>query len=470
MPFEEALEKLGSQSIVGSTLNSADWAGIPIGLRDNAFFSATIEDVRFLQSAQDFIDDFLANRVVTLDNGEQGLAAGSRAQFVDEMQDYCQTHGLGPLDPDLTGTMQDISSQTRLSLIFNTKVAQANSYGYWKQGMDPDVLDEFPAQRFIRVQDVKVKRVPHQLNEGVVKLKTDLEFWLSMNDESFGGFGVPWGPWGFNSGMGEQDEDRDTAERLGLLKPGQKLEPIVKDVNDMLQASTEGLDDDMVGHLRRAFGDQVEFDDNAVKWKGNTDANADNNPTGRDSDDRDSLAKRIGSDVEAIFGDIRSRDDGAPLPAGIPQEAGAAISAVASGRKPLYHEQWGPDPSSDLVRRLWGILPGAVKTVMEDGHLYVYRPELAQAVIDADPANYPGLNLFDKIRRATLSGENGDLLGYGARSIFGPDRVKVNIIGPTGDVVFGFYSTRANAESSGLARAEDFHAAFDQPFSYEVSP
>jgi hypothetical protein len=46
MSFEEALEKLGSQSVAGSTLTSAEWADIPVGLRDNAFFSATIEDVR----------------------------------------------------------------------------------------------------------------------------------------------------------------------------------------------------------------------------------------------------------------------------------------------------------------------------------------------------------------------------------------------------------------------------------------
>src|SRR6185437_15736580 len=37
----------------------------------------------------------------------------------------------------------------------------AGDYGYWRQGMDPDVLNEFPAQRFIRVLPVKEPRTSH---------------------------------------------------------------------------------------------------------------------------------------------------------------------------------------------------------------------------------------------------------------------------------------------------------------------
>jgi len=268
MLFEEAIEKIGAQTPIGSKLNTEQWREVPLALRENAFFSATIEDARFLQSGKNLLGDFLSGAREKLPNGQTALKAGSRAEFVKQMQEFATARGLGPLDPKDAGGLKDITSQTRLSLIFNTKTTQAKEFGYWKQGQDPDVLDEFPAQRFIREADVTTARAIHQQNEGVVRLKSDLDFWMAMNSPSIGGFGVPWGPWGFNSGMGVEDVDRAEAEALGLISPGEKAQPMERDFNDKLQASAQGLDEDMRAKLREAFGDQVEIDGDAVKWKG----------------------------------------------------------------------------------------------------------------------------------------------------------------------------------------------------------
>jgi hypothetical protein len=101
----------------------------------------------------------------------------------------------------------------------------------------------------------------------VVRLKTDLDFWTAMNSPEIGGFGVPWGPWGFNSGMDVEDVDREEAEQLGLLAPGARVAPVDKDFNERLQASATGLDDDMLAQLRAQFGEQIEIAGGAVKWK-----------------------------------------------------------------------------------------------------------------------------------------------------------------------------------------------------------
>lgn len=257
-PFNEAVDKLGEKSIIGSKLNSAEWADVPVGLRERAFFSSTVENARFLQRSKDFIGNFLTG--VREDGG--ALAAGSRSQFVKELNTFAVGEGMGPLTPEDTGTLKDITSQKRLNLIFDTQVQQAQDFGYWKQGQDPDVLDEFPAQRFIRVQEVKVPRPYHQLNEGRVELKSDLDFWLSMNPD----FGVPWGPWGFNSGMGVEDVDRAEAESLGLIQPGETPTPIDLSFNDRLEASTRGLDSDILGSLESAFGKQVTIDGDSARW------------------------------------------------------------------------------------------------------------------------------------------------------------------------------------------------------------
>lgn len=262
IPFQEAVDKIGTKSPIGSRLNSAEWSHLPVALRERGFFSATVENVRFLGRAQQFIGDYLSGAVETLPNGKKALKAGSRAQFVRDMSAFAKAEGMGPLDPEDKGTIKDITSQARLSLIFNVQTQSAHDYGNWKQGQDPDVLDAYPAQRFIRDHSVNVKRVPHQLNEGRVELKSSLDFWVQMNVD----FHVPWGPWGFNSGMGVEDVDREEAEKLGLLKPGEAVQPVEKDFNDRLEASLRGLSPDLKAKLKGVFGPQIEIEGDSAKW------------------------------------------------------------------------------------------------------------------------------------------------------------------------------------------------------------
>lgn len=173
MPFREAVEKLGERSPVGSTLTSSEWGDVPVALRERAFFSSQVENARFLQRAQDAIGDFLTGSRETLPDGQTLLKTGSRAKFVEQMREFAQAEGMGPLDESEAGTIKDITSERRLGLIFNVQTQQANDYGYWRQGQDADVLNEFPAQRFVRVMDVKEPRLWHEQFEDQVYLKMD---------------------------------------------------------------------------------------------------------------------------------------------------------------------------------------------------------------------------------------------------------------------------------------------------------
>ncbi len=264
--FEEALRKLGERSPVGSILRSADWSRVPTAIRERSFFSATVEDVRFLQRAQKFLEDFIAQTRLTNENGESYLKAGGRAQFIEELQKFALREGMGSLDPEIKGTMRDIASETRLGLIFDTNLKSAQDYGYWKEGQDPDVLDAFPSQRFIRVAAVRKPRPLHQANRNEVRRKDDLRFWLAMNDPAIGGFGVPWGPWGFNSGMDVEDVGRAESDALGLTTPEETIQPIEKDFNDHLEASTQGLSQPLINLLKIAFGDRAKFEGDEVIW------------------------------------------------------------------------------------------------------------------------------------------------------------------------------------------------------------
>jgi hypothetical protein len=256
--FAEAVQKLGDKSTIGSKLSSAEWGEMPVALRERGYFISRLENARVLQRSKDSLNEFLVGARETLPNGATALKTGGRAQFVDQMEKFMAKEGIGRT----TGDVRDHTSESRQSLVFNTQTQQAQDYGNWKQGQDPDVLNEFPAQRFIREHAVRVPRRYHQLNVGRVELKSNLKFWLSMNPD----FNVPWGPWGFNSGMGVEDVDRDESDRMGLTHPDQKIEPVEKKFNDDLQASTQGLDPEMIEKLKAQFGDQVTFEGDTAKW------------------------------------------------------------------------------------------------------------------------------------------------------------------------------------------------------------
>lgn len=262
IPFQEAIDKIGGQTLIGSQMNSAEWADVPVMLRDSSLFSSTVESVRFLQRGKDGFTDFLSGARETLPNGETALKTGSRQDFIKQLQEFALKEGMGPLDPKDKGTLKDITSERRLGLIFDTKIRQAQDYGGWKQGMDPDVLDAFPAQRFIRVIDVEEPRDAHSPYEDQVALKSDLDFWIRINED----FGVPWGPWGWGCGHDVEDVDRDEAERLGLIAPGHVAQPADLDLNERLQASTQGLDPDLLAKLRDELGEQVTITGDSIKW------------------------------------------------------------------------------------------------------------------------------------------------------------------------------------------------------------
>jgi hypothetical protein len=268
IPFKEAQAKLGKRSVIASQLTSDDWKRVPVALRERAFFSSQIENVQFLQRTKDLLGDFLtgAREEVDLPDGSKStmLKTGGRAAFVDQARAFALSQGMGPLVPEDAGTIKDIRSEQRLNLIFDTQTHAANAFGAWKQGQDPAVLDEFPAQRFIREREVKEPRDFHHSHEGEVQLKSDLGFWRTLNQD----FGVPWGPWGWGCGHDVEDVDRAEAERLGLLAPGTPVAPVVADFNDQLKASVANVDPDLQAWLKERLGDRLKWDGNAVWWVG----------------------------------------------------------------------------------------------------------------------------------------------------------------------------------------------------------
>jgi hypothetical protein len=306
-----AAAKLRAKTPVGSPLNSAEWADVPIALRDRAFFSAELEKMRLLQRMQERVQgalDLLRRPGEGREGGEGAFQ--TREKFIAEMQKLARDEGLDPRNfpgrESRLGGIRDITSERRLKLIYDVQTESAQEYARWKAEQDPDVLAAYPAQEFVRIKAVKKARVdwPERWRKAggkaiqgrMVALKND-PVWRKLSR-----FGTPYPPFDFGSGMGLRDISRADAEKLGLIKRGDP--PPVgaeEDFNAELKASIADLNPEYRRLLPETFGDQIAIDGDSVAWRGNLITDLFDQATGDPQfQDRVSLGKMSPRAVEAL--------------------------------------------------------------------------------------------------------------------------------------------------------------------------
>lgn len=272
-PWQAAVDRLSSKSIVGSRLRSAEWADVPLALRERAFFSAGVEHAKVLSTMREKL-------VQGLEQARPGGIGMNRARFVADMRNLL---GAAPGD---SGSLTDLTSVRRLQLIWDFQDQDAHAFAAHKAGMDPDVLDAYPAQRLVRIESRRVPRDWYALwgaagakagwkgasQRVMVALKTS-PIWAALSR-----FGRPWPPFDYGSGMGLEDVDRDETEALGLLAAGeapaarlQRLRGDVADTqqgwNDGLAASVKGLPDMAREWLQNAFGAKISIEGDQITWR-----------------------------------------------------------------------------------------------------------------------------------------------------------------------------------------------------------
>lgn len=259
--FVEAQRSRKVKALLPNALTSRQIQALAPQLRERASFSALVERVEFLQKWDD-----ISERII---NGELDLASGRL-----EAKQFLRDEGFQP-DPEKRGTIQDITTTARQNVKLKTDVEVAQGRGFWEQGQDAALLDEYPGWELFRLEERKVKRnwsviwkgLGGQLFDGgrMIALKND-EIWAALGDGE-DGLGNPYPPFRFGTGMWTRNVSRDECLAFGVLQPGQKQEPKKNDFNDLLQASpnirSQALRDTILAEL----GDNFQFDGNVLKKK-----------------------------------------------------------------------------------------------------------------------------------------------------------------------------------------------------------
>ena len=270
-----AADKILQKALVGSGMDSRQWSAVQAGLRDRAFFSATVEDVRVLGAFRTACAKLAA-----------GETDPSSARI--EMRDALKAVGYRPPDAEDQGPggIRNLMNQRRLDLILKTNVEQARGWAQYMEGTTQGALLAYPAQRLVRVRQRRMPRdwtarwkeagdaVGWQgaCRDEFVALKLS-PIWVQLSR-----FGTPYPPFDFNSGMGVEDVGKRKARELGLLEgegeeqggAGAQSPSVVPSFNANLQATVEGIRGDSAEgqFLKNTFGDQIDIRNGVVKWKG----------------------------------------------------------------------------------------------------------------------------------------------------------------------------------------------------------
>lgn len=273
----EALEFVKGRRETASLLDSAGWRTVPYQLRDRAFFSSRVNDLRTLS--------LMKERVAAALAWEPGRPDGpvmDAQRFTKEMRAILINGGVRTARPEDMGTLKDILSPRRLELIHKTQTDMARGFGAMKRGMDPDILDAVPGYLFTRVAPRKVER-PGGFWEarwaqacamaGNVGCLADPPVCLKTSPVlralgSLGPFGNPYEPFDFGSGMGLEDLDREGCEAAGLLRRGEPVRPVpVPDLDARMEEGVDGVKPELLDRLDLYFGDQVSVDGGRAVWR-----------------------------------------------------------------------------------------------------------------------------------------------------------------------------------------------------------
>lgn len=261
----DPIEHVGKLKLYPSARTSAEWNMVDPAVKATSFFSACVEDERVLAGLQSVVQQAM----------EEGM---SMQDFVDEalsMLDFIRIEP--PEDAEekkrFKFSIDTLYNPKRLRLIYRTQEQLAHGYKAFCEAFDPEWLDMFPAWEFVRQPGAveSQKRPDHVKHEGAIELKTNLQFWLDRNSFDQGGFGNPYGPWGFNSWMRTFDVDRETAEALGLIAPGEAVQVPAElaewNLPNMLKqagsTSTKELDDAALENIWR----KCEEEGIGVEWQ-----------------------------------------------------------------------------------------------------------------------------------------------------------------------------------------------------------
>ena len=277
-PFTVAMQMARDRDVLPGSWDSDTLDGLEQALKRRAIFSARTTHADYLQDLGKLVDEAVKGSV-------------NQAQFRDAAKrllaeyDYHPLLGFpgdeGLVPPAEAGTLTDLSSDTRLDLIFDTQVGQAQGWSFYERGQSDSRLWQFPCWELIRVAYVQIPRgrkrskgtvVPDPGNDwpsrweaaggdffgGRMIARKDSGVWDALGNGEGGyhdALGQPYPPFAFNSGMGVREVPREECVKLGALEERDKVQAQSRPFNDHVEVPAGKYDPEILRELIRGCDD-----------------------------------------------------------------------------------------------------------------------------------------------------------------------------------------------------------------------
>lgn len=259
IPFAQALAAARARGLLPVTedTGTAELQRIRPEIRQRAVFSARTRHASHLATIQRMTDKLLGPPADPL---QRVSIQDARQELRRSLADL----GYDPAQVDARpGSLKDLGSARRLNLILDHNVREARGYGRRKEGNTPAKLRLFPAQEFVRVYaraeprtdwPARWRAAGGDFYQGRMIARKDSPVWTALSR-----FGTPWPPFDFGSGMGLRDIRRDEALRLGVIEPGQTIQPDEQDLNDQAEIAFPETTGELQKSILAQLGNAVQI-------------------------------------------------------------------------------------------------------------------------------------------------------------------------------------------------------------------
>jgi hypothetical protein len=276
----ESYKTKNSSAALTSDLNTSFYNGVAknSGLepKDNPHdfdsISKDIQDNKVLDSIQpdelDGIGGDISNRADWVSASVKANLAQDLADQLQSILDSQDAPVLDDLDDFSDPSLDDgLGSKPAVGMSFWVAAAMALGFGALIQAGDD--VDDYPCQRFVRLEDRKEWRdwpsryadaggqfydEPSTYPEGLMADRIDSDIWYDLNV-----FGVNYCPMDYKSGMGFEPMSREDAVQLGVIDADEVVEPPDDGFNDNVVFSGD-LDQPIKDVLMSALGDDFYID------------------------------------------------------------------------------------------------------------------------------------------------------------------------------------------------------------------
>jgi hypothetical protein len=268
--FLDAVRELAQRDNLPNALSAEQLEELPVALRRRSFFSARVAEAEILDGMKARIGRLLGAGAT----GEPGDYFNPTV-FRTELRELLDSVGYQP-HPDDVGSIKDLRTESRLNLIVRTQEEMATGHGQFLQSTDPDTVDLWPAFELVRVQDSAAPRDwPQRWRDAAGRVgdtdalrmlgqhrrmiaRKDSPIWTALSR-----FGRPHPPFDFNSGMDVVDVDRQECLDLGLIRPGDRIQPEDPGLPESA-ANVSAMDPEIRASLLASIGPEYYLDAEGV--------------------------------------------------------------------------------------------------------------------------------------------------------------------------------------------------------------